>query len=83
MAQDTYCDGCRKKEEEGERFKRVGYIEPCDYCPECALIFEAYDRERRNLAAESAMGYIEVSKLNRENFQAEHPDFKLPDGDED
>jgi hypothetical protein len=83
MAQNLTCDGCLKSETEGERFTRKGYIEPVDYCPECLILFEAFDRERRNLAAESAMGYIEVARMNKENFLVEHPDFKLPDGDED
>jgi len=83
MAQQISCDGCRRPEPEDQKFTRKGYIEPVDYCPECLALFETYDRERRNLAAESSAGYIEVSRMNRENFLAERPDFKLPDGDED
>ncbi len=83
MAAEITCDGCPKKCGEGETFFKAGYIEPCDYCPDCRAAFETFDTERRNLAFEAGETYRQAAKRNRENFEKEHPGFNLPDRDRD
>lgn len=83
MSAQLTCDGCGKKKEDGEDFKRVGYLDEKDYCPGCYPKWESHDQSRRNAAFRAGEKYRREAKGHWNAFAKENPDFKLPDGDTD
>lgn len=78
MSQQKVCDGCGKPE---ENLKAHGSLSLVDYCPECAKVFEEFDKFRRNLAFESGRNYRNSVQERKKILEKAHPGFKLPDGE--
>lgn len=79
MSGKLKCDGCGHGIGMTDRFRRTGYIEPCDYCEKCFTVFKDFDARRRNIAFEMAKEYRERVKELRESFVSEQPNFRIPD----
>lgn len=78
MSKQKVCDGCGKAE---EGLKSHGSFSPVDYCPECAKVFEDFDKARRNFAFEAGLAYRDMVEKAMEDLEKVHPGFKLPDGE--
>jgi len=78
MGHDTFCDGCGARGSE-TTFKRLGIIDPMDYCDDCAKVVEEHLQKRDELHEALVLRWETVVEELKQAVATSHPGLRLPD----